>query len=342
MLGAKNHLVALLAVSFVLIAGGLGSIKAQNAIGVAQDAPLDYNGDHKTDFVVVRNTGGGPTGQLTWLIDSYKTAGTFGALPWGIATDSRVAGDFDGDDKADITVYRPGAESFFYTLRTADGTFLARQLGATGDDPSVVGDYDGDNIDDFAVYRSGANAGDPSFWYWLGSATVGGGLSSVHWGQNGDFVAPGDYDGDKKYDFCIQRNNGGGQARFWLLKSGGGIETLVWGTPTDVIVPGDYDGDGKTDFAVVRGSGGQLIWSVLGRNGDNIIHFGRQWGLSATDLVAQGDYDGDGKTDLAVWRPVAAAGQTSFHISRSGSAGAVQSVQWGQNGDYPVANFNRH
>src|SRR6516164_971169 len=35
--------------------------------GFAPNAPVDFNGDGKTDFVVVRNTGGGANGQLTWF-----------------------------------------------------------------------------------------------------------------------------------------------------------------------------------------------------------------------------------------------------------------------------------
>jgi hypothetical protein len=309
-------------------------------VGTPQDAVLDYNGDDKTDFVVVRNTGGGSGGQVTWFINNGTTSTQ---TPWGISTDFFVSGDFDGDDKSDITVYRPTSapNSFFYTLRSSNATLLARELGATGDDPTVVGDYDGDDIDDFAVYRGGASAGQPSFWYFRGSATVNGGITFVQYGQNGDFPAPGDYDGDQKNDFCVQRNNGSGQGVFLLQKSGGGNEAVLWGTSSDLILPGDYDGDGKTDFAVARGSGGQIVWSVLGRNANNVIHYGQPWGLSASDFPTQGDYDGDHKTDIAVWRPNADVQQNFFYVRQS-SNGALLTREWGQQGDYPVANYNSH
>ena len=302
-------------------------------------APLDYNGDGKTDYVVVRNTGGGSSGQSTWFIHNGTTDFE---TPWGIASDLFVSGDYDGDRKADITVYRPGVNStaYFYSLKSSNGTLTARQLGAAPDDPTVVGDYDGDGRDDFAVYRSAA-VGQQSFWYYIGSLTPNGGVTAVQWGQNGDYPAPGDYDGDGKYDFCVQRNDGSGQGVFFLNKSNGGTEALVWGTASDYIVPGDYDGDGRDDFAVVRGSGGQILWSVLGRNGNNIIHFGQPWGLAATDFPTQGDYDGDGKTDIAVWRPTGNSEQNYFFVRRS-SNGALHAFEWGQQGDYPVANFNTH
>jgi hypothetical protein len=298
------------------------------------EAPLDYDGDNKTDYVVVRSAVV-PGSQVTWHINN-GTSHT--QTEWGIVGDFYVSGDFDGDDKSDITVYRPDApDAYFYTLRSSNGTFVARQLGRQGDDPTVVGDYDGDDIDDYAVYR----AGQSSFWYYRGSATANGGITFVQYGQIGDFPAPGDYDGDQKNDFCVQRNNGNNEAVFLLAKSSVGFEAVFWGYASDLIVPGDYDGDGKTDFAVTRGSGSQIFWNVLGRNNYNIIHYSEPWGLTATDYPTHGDYDGDGKTDIAVFRPNGAPQQTYFYVRKS-SNGTSSAVQWGQLKDYPVANSNAH
>ncbi|MBS1768147.1 MAG: FG-GAP repeat protein, partial [Acidobacteria bacterium] len=62
---------------------------------------------------------------------------------------------------------------------------------------------------------------------------------------------------------------------------------------------------------------------------------------SATDFPTQGDFDGDGKTDLAVWRPNADPTQNYFYV-RTSSGGALAQTEWGQNGDYPVNNYNAH
>ena len=130
---------------------------------------------------------------------------------------------------------------------------LLTGFGQTGDDPTVVADYNGDGKDDIAVYRAGASAGAQSTWYFR--TTANGPVTFVPWGQNGDFPAPGDYDGNGKADFMIQRNAGGGQAGFWRLSDAFVAQPVViFGTPTDVIVPGDYDGDGKTDAGVYRPS----------------------------------------------------------------------------------------
>jgi hypothetical protein len=314
--------------------GGVTPVNTQHVV--------DFDGNGRSDFAVVRNTGGGAMGQVTWFI-ALNGPGTTNGYAWGLATDFFVPEDYDGDDKTDIAIWRPistgqpSGNAFFYILQSATNTVRIDDFGQSGDDPTVVGDYDGDGSADPAVYRGGATSGAPSFWFWRGSLTPGN-VSAAQWGQNGDFPAPGDYDGDGKNDFVIQRNAGGGQAAFWMNQSMAGLQTVIFGTPTDVIVPGDYDGDGKTDIATIRGSGGQILWWHRRSSDGGIV--GGTWGLSATDFPVQGDYDGDGKTDLAIWRPSATPGNSAFWYfgSTSGTVGAA----FGQNGDYPVANYNSH
>jgi hypothetical protein len=318
-----------------------GSISAASLTLVGAAVPvqnyLDMNGDGKTDWTVVRNTGGGPTGQITWFTQYNGLAGTQ-FDNWGIATDFFVPGNYDADNKTDIAVWRSGPPfvAAFYILQSATSTLRAETFGQSGDEPTVQGDYNGDGLDDIAVYRAGATAGAQSFWYWR--QAVGGPVFNAQWGQNGDFPAPGDYDGDGKNDFVIQRNAGGGQARFWIMLATGATSSVVFGTPTDVIVPGDYDGDGKTDIATVRGISGQINWFVLPSSGGSYTQ--TPWGLSASDFPTQGDFDGDGKTDIAIWRPDADPFNNLFWVNKS--TGGLQTQEWGQNGDYPVANYNTH
>jgi len=316
------------------ISGGWTIEITTNAV-VNQQHVVDFDADGKTDLALVRNTGGGPGGQLTWFIKNSTAANKTQA--WGLQGDEFVPGDFDNDNKSDIAIWRPlpGPDSAFYILQSATNTMRLENFGLSTDDPSVIGDYDGDGDDDVALYRTGAMSGQPSFWFWR--TTANGTISSKQWGQNGDFPVPGDFDGNGTFDFTIQRNAGGGQARFWVMLSTGAISSFIFGTPTDVILPGDYDGDGTTDIAVVRGSGGQILWNIRGSTAGASAQF---WGTSATDFPAQGDYDGDGKTDVAVWRPSVNPGQSFFLVNSSGSG--FIGTAWGQNGDYPVANYNNH
>lgn len=308
---------------------------------------LDFDGDGKTDITVVRNIGAGGSGatdQIRWFTLQSGNGQTT-ATDWGVSNDYFVPADYDGDGKTDIAVWRavstgqPSNNAHFYILESAGNTLRVEDFGQSNDAPTVVADYDGDGKADVAVYRSGANSGDQSVWYYRGSLNnPSGHISAVNWGLNGDFPAPGDYDGDGKNDFVVQRNNGGGQARFWLLQTTAGFESIVFGTPTDVIVPNDFDGDGKTDIAVVRGINGNLNWFVR-PSSTGVVSGGPTaiFGSSATDYRTVGDYDGDGKSDIAVWRPSTVAGESAFWVL--GSSAGIYSVPFGQNGDFPVATF---
>lgn len=309
-------------------------------------ATVDFNGDGKTDFSIVRNTGGGPTGQLSWFnkLNGLTGVGSETGAQWGMVGDIYVPEDYDGDRKTDIAVWRPGTTAKWYILRSSDASVEAHDFGQTNDDPTMVGDYDGDGKADLAIYRSGLASGDPSSWWYRRSTVGGSGCSasgacnSIVWGKNGDFAAPGDYDGDGKNDFLVQRTQSSFEARFFILYATGAIETFQFGTPTDVMLPGDYDGDGRTDLTISRGTAGQIRWFIK-RSSDGIIDK-VDFGISATDFTTQGDYDGDGRTDPGVFRPSTTPGQSLFWYL--GSSGGPRAVAWGQNLDYPVANYNRH
>lgn len=320
---------------------GVATLAFIAAMVTARALPLetdvDFDGNGTSDFAVVRNTGGGPSGQVTWFAQGVA----FSGAEWGLASDFFIPADYDGDNRTDFAVWRPGpaGTAAFYILQSMTGTVRVVPFGQTGDDPTVTADYDGDGLADPAVYRAGASAGQQSFWFYRGSQNnPGGNVTYIPWGINGDFPAPGDYDGDGRSDFAVQRNVGG-QGVFYLLQTTAGFGVLQFGLPADVIVPGDYDGDGRTDLAVVRSSGGQVNWYV--RNSSNGAVSVRGFGASATDFVTQGDYDGDGRTDIAVWRPSATPGLSAFWVLRS-SDGGVVIRPFGSNGDYPVANFNVH
>lgn len=327
-----------------------GSISGGWTLEVTTDGPptavqnhVDFNGDGKTDFATVRNTGGGSNGQITWYVGENSVAGTVSYKEWGLSNDFFVPEDYDGDNKTDHAVWRPGpgGVAAWYIFQSQTNTVRAELFGQTGDEPRVVGDYDGDGKADLAVYRGGAALGDQSSWFYR--TTPGGPVFGRVWGQNGDFPAPGDYDGDGKRDFAVQRNHAGGQAAFWFnyAAAAPGVMSrfVVFGTPSDNIVPGDYNGDGKTDLAVARSVGGVINWFIepstaLGTF-DTVL-----FGAASTDFLTQGDYDGDGKTDPAVFRPSATPG-ASFFAYRQSSNGVAGYKNFSQAGDYPVANYNR-
>ncbi len=254
--------------------------------------------------------------------------------------------DFDGDGRADISVFRT-THSVWYLNRSSQG-FSATQFGLSTDRITPA-DYDGDGKTDITVYREG-------FWYWLNSSN--GNFQGVHFGQTGDIPVPADFDGDGRAEIAVYRggtwftlnltNNqfqtvqfgnstdkpvvgdfdGDNRADYvvfrdgtwFLLQSTQGFAAIQFGLPTDKLVPADYDGDGKTDVAVYRNGTWYLLQSL---QGFTAFQFG-----NASDIPAPADYDGDGRADAAVYR------EGTWYLRQSTNGFAAQ--QFGLASDKPV------
>jgi hypothetical protein len=163
--------------------------------GRSGDTPVwgDYDGDLAADFAVVR-TGEAPgdANQYRWYVllsgSSFVVPPSFLAVSWGLTGDKPVPGDYDGDAKSDIAVFRP-SDGVWYYLKSADGQFAAFQWGTNGDIPQPA-DYDGDRIMDFAVFRPSADP-NANFWYIRNSSN--GAFSSIEWGEPNDQPASAPY-----------------------------------------------------------------------------------------------------------------------------------------------------
>jgi hypothetical protein len=322
-----------------------GEIRGQ----LGNERPVDNDGDGRTDFQVLRFPTGPPSPIDVHTLNStagYSVLANFGDAQ----TDFPAPGDYDGDGKTDITLYRAGAtagaDSYFIVMQSSDSTVNVRRWGINGDQ-ACARDFDGDGKTDPAIFRRGAIQGDQArFYIYLSTTnqqrvvffgTTGDGVN------NGDTPVVGDYDGDGKYDPAVYRFGGlvPNNTFIILRSSDGAVQFQQWGDfQSDYIVPGDYDGDGKTDFMAARTGGTAstpVDWYLLqSSNGGVVI---RRFGISS-DLPAQGDYDGDARTDIAMYRRGATATSVSTFWVFNSFTGVGTGTVWGLRPDFPVADFD--
>jgi hypothetical protein len=111
---------------------------------------------------------------LTPAAQAQANHGPSVAAQFGQPGDIPVRGDYDGDDRIDIAVYRPSTGVWYIQPSHHDCyalggcPFVSVQWGQDGDVP-VPGDYDGDGRTDIAVWRPSNG-----MWWILFAASVPG------------------------------------------------------------------------------------------------------------------------------------------------------------------------
>jgi hypothetical protein len=217
----------------------------------------DFEGDGLADPVRFRVNAA--SGALFWII--YQTdTNTVRSVQWGsFATDFPAVGDYDGDAKQDVAVFRI-SEGIWYIIQSSTNQPRYEYFGAPGD-ASAPGDYDKDGKTDVAVTR---NIDGKKYWFIKQSSN--GQVRVEQWGLPSDTTfgfGPSliDFDGDGAQDLVVQRNIGG-SAYFFVRRSlDNSIFVEQWGLATDIVFVGiDHDGDGKSDIEAIRPINGQNVW----------------------------------------------------------------------------------
>ena len=138
-----------------------------DALALAKDGQLLFaaNGTSRNLTVFGVNSGSGALTAL--LVQPTNTLGNSGLITGLVfAPSASPDGDYDGDGKTDIDLYRPSTGTWYVKQSGANYTTALIQSFGVATDVPVAGDYDGDGKADFALYRPSNGT-----WYVLKSST---------------------------------------------------------------------------------------------------------------------------------------------------------------------------
>jgi sugar lactone lactonase YvrE len=280
----------------------------------------DFNGDGKTDLVLLAYDGSTQSSTVTFLLangDGTFTASTTTQVSGQEPVEgeyfpqSIAAADFNGDGKLDLAIVgaysNQGVDQGVVTilLGNGDGTFQAAKINTeTNSGISLVatGDFNGDGIPDLItvdyLQRGGTTIflgnGDGTFTATATPPAVPGEPISI---------VVGDFRGDGKLDFAV----GYFSTVSVFLGNGDGTFTQASGSPISSVgkslVEEDFSHDGKLDLAGVNGFSDEI--GLIAGNGDGTfsiaptISLGSQSGVVPFAIVAA-DFNEDGVPDLAM------------------------------------------
>jgi VCBS repeat protein len=231
-----------------------------------------------------------------------------------------LAGDFDGDGRADvIAIWNDGGQNTL-TVRRSTGSGLVTEHWAIRQGPWVAstqwvaGDFDGDGLTDIAGIWNDSGTATITVFRSTGKTfetRVDWAKNDGGWADNIKWVA-GDFDGDGLDDIAAIWNDAGlntltvrrstrsaFQTTHWRIRDGGWMDSTKW-------VAGDFDGDGRCDIAGIWNDGGSPSFAVFRSTGLQFASH-MQWrirdgGWDDSIQWVGGDFNADGFADIvAIW-----------------------------------------
>ncbi len=176
--------------------------------------------------------------------------------PFGAPSDIPIAGDFNGDGRDDIGVFRSSNQKFYVdyngNLRWdgPGGGDAVYGMGGKPTDTPIVGDWNGDGFDDIGLHRNNKfllDANGNGRWDGLAAGDV-----IQAFGAATDTPIIGDFNGDGRDNIGVHRRdkffldtNGNGR---WDGTGADGDMRYRFGSAGQTPIIGDWDGDGVDDI----------------------------------------------------------------------------------------------
>ncbi len=196
------------------------------------DVPVaaDLGGDAGAELMVYRRTAKASFEAMP----SATSAG--GSVPFGVASDEPVVGDWDGDGHDDLGVRAP--RTGLFKLSSPAGVTTVK-YGIRGDLP-VAGDWGGDGPFEVGVRRPSTS----SFLLRQADGTT----TSVRLGDVDDLPVTGDWNGDGVSDLGVYDQLSSSFTLRVVDAKGVPVTVVVpFGMSGDLPVIGDWDGNGTSD-----------------------------------------------------------------------------------------------
>ena len=296
---------------------GTASATSRTFFGQAPGQVLtgDFNGDGKKD-VLAEGTVYLGAGNGTFTAGSPVTANT--SFNFTTSIPSVAVGSLRNNGKLDVAISQEGVVAIFYG--NGDGTFTAGPLYAALPDfeQLVITDIDGDGNPDIflgtgtdGIYASGGYDIEPAMSQILMGRGDGtfvdsqvynqAAFSSQTYGNTGQQVAGGDFNGDMKNDVLVRTP----YSLIVLPGDGAGnLGTPITSTPNvspSLLVGADMNGDQKLDVVVAGNSNMGPAIGVLLNQGNGSFAQEADYAIANTPIsLAVGDFNGDGLMDVAV------------------------------------------
>ncbi|QUW01563.1 FG-GAP repeat protein [Chloracidobacterium sp. MS 40/45] len=230
------------------------------------------------------------------------------AVPLGQTGDQPVVGDWDGDGRTTVALFRAG-QFLIRNENTGGAPVTTVTFGQAGDIP-VAGDWTGKGFDSVGVFRRG-------LFLLRNTNTSGAPDIVINYGLPTDLPVVGDWDGDGRTTVGAFRPSTG----FFFLRnensSGNADLSFFYGLANDLPVAGDWDGDGVTTVGIFRAgtfflrntntAGFADVAAGFGQAGD--VPLAGRW--KTPPVVPPGDFQTGNST--VVWRNQT-TGETSLWV----------------------------